>query len=69
VWPSGSRVPAASSATGVPAFTSSVSGALPPTPFTTTSGLWFALFASLIVQSIRAAKSCWKAWRQRQIDA
>ena len=30
-------------------------------PFTTTSGLWFASRLSLIVQSMRAAKSCWNA--------
>ena len=42
VLPSGSRVPAASSVTGVPTTASMRSGALPRSPFTTTSGLWLA---------------------------
>ena len=44
-------------------------GSVPDRPFTTTRGLWLACFTSLIDQSIRAAKSFWKAWRHRQIVA
>ena len=69
VFPSGSVVPAASRITGVPTCASSTRGSVPGRPFTTTVGLWFASPTVLIVQSIRAAKSCWKAVRHRQIVA
>ena len=59
--PSGSEVPAASRVRGVPTCASSTSGSVPARPFTTTFGLWFAWRASFVVQSMRAAKSCWNA--------
>ena len=54
---------------GVPTSASITIGSVPGRPFTTTSGLWFASLFSLIVQSMRAAKSFWNARRQRQIVA
>ena len=53
----------------MPTCASSTRGSVPCRPFTTTVGLWFASPTVLIVQSIRAAKSCWNAARHRQIVA
>jgi len=62
-------VPAASSAIGRPTWAVSTIGSVPGRPFTTTRGLWLASAGGFIVQSMRAAKSCWNAVRQRQIVA